>query len=53
MHLMIFGAGYTGKFIADAALKVGVYTCGTTRSVSNLLTLKHKGISPFLFADQK
>ncbi|MFV0255873.1 NAD-dependent epimerase/dehydratase family protein [Candidatus Liberibacter solanacearum] len=53
MHLMIFGSGYAGQFIADVALKIGIHTSGTTRSESNLQTLKKKGISAFLFANQK
>ncbi|AKK20312.1 NAD-dependent epimerase/dehydratase family protein [Candidatus Liberibacter africanus] len=53
MHLMIFGAGYTGKFIADEALQAGIHTSGTTRSVSNFPELQNKGISSFVFANQK
>ncbi|MEG8099203.1 NAD-dependent epimerase/dehydratase family protein [Candidatus Liberibacter brunswickensis] len=53
MHLMIFGAGYTGQFIADEALKAGIQISGTTRSETNFPILNNKGISSVIFANKQ
>lgn len=53
MYLMIFGTGYTGSFIANETLKIGIHTSGTTRSTSNLQSLHDKGISAFIFKNKK
>ncbi|MCZ7470436.1 SDR family oxidoreductase [Agrobacterium sp. O3.4] len=49
MHVMIFGAGYSGKTIANA-LKSAVGTIsGTTRSENKFPNLEAAGMTPFLF----
>ncbi|MCZ7484397.1 SDR family oxidoreductase [Rhizobium rhizogenes] len=49
MHVMIFGAGYSGKAIANA-LKSAVGTIsGTTRSENKFPNLEAAGMTPFLF----
>lgn len=49
MHVMIFGAGYSGKAIANA-LKSAVGTIsGTTRSENKFPILEAAGMTPFLF----
>jgi nucleoside-diphosphate-sugar epimerase len=49
MHVMIFGAGYSGKAIANA-LKTEVATIsGTTRSKDKFVSLAAAGMTPLLF----
>lgn len=49
MHLMIFGAGYSGKAIAAACAAPNVRIAGTTRSADKTAALAQAGIKPFLF----
>ena len=49
MHLMIFGAGYSGKAIAAALSHSTRHVCGTTRSAEKAADLKKAGITPFVF----
>ncbi|MDI7864569.1 SDR family oxidoreductase [Rhizobiaceae bacterium n13] len=48
-HLMIFGAGYSGKAIAASMKDLGWRIAGTTRSEDKASSLASKGIVPFLF----
>ena len=49
MHVMIFGAGYSGKAIATA-LKIDAATVsGTTRSTDKFPSLAAAGMAPFIF----
>ena len=48
-HLMIFGAGYSGKAIAAAMAGPGWRIAGTTRSEDKAGALAASGIVPFLF----
>ena len=50
MRMVIFGAGFSGKAIAAAALAQGAAVSGTTRTVENFTGLEAAGIRPFLFA---
>lgn len=49
MHLMILGAGYSGKAIASAFAARGFAVSGTTRSAEKAARLEKQGIRPFLF----
>lgn len=49
MHMMIFGAGYSGKAIAKALAPSSTSISGTTRSAENLKALEKDGIEPFIF----
>ena len=49
MHVMIFGAGYSGKAIGRLLSLAGHRICGTTRSVEKQDALRECGIAPFLF----
>ncbi len=49
MHLMILGAGYSGKAIASAFAARGFIVSGTTRSAEKAVQLEKQGIRPFLF----
>lgn len=48
-HLMIFGAGYSGKAIARALQGSMEQISGTTRSADNISTLQCQAIAPFIF----
>jgi hypothetical protein len=48
MHVMIFGAGYSGKAIANA-MPEAARLSGTTRSVEKMAALTENRIEPFLF----
>ncbi|MGR6432296.1 SDR family oxidoreductase [Rhizobium sp. PAMB 3174] len=48
MHVMIFGAGYSGKAIANA-MPEAARLSGTTRSVEKMAALTEHRIEPFLF----
>jgi nucleoside-diphosphate-sugar epimerase len=48
-HLMIFGAGYSGKAIATAMTPTMTRISGTTRSVEKSDALRAAGITPFVF----
>jgi nucleoside-diphosphate-sugar epimerase len=49
MDMLIFGAGYSGRAIADRVLKVGGRVSGTTRSPAKAAELEMGGIEPHLF----
>ncbi|AMC13109.1 SDR family oxidoreductase [Liberibacter crescens] len=49
MHLMIFGAGYTGRAIAQQAMQNGIKTSVTSRSILKIEELRYMGLSAFLF----
>jgi nucleoside-diphosphate-sugar epimerase len=49
MHLMVLGAGYSGKAIAAAFLKNGFKVSGTTRSPEKVETLSAIGVNALLF----
>lgn len=49
MHVMIFGAGYSGKAIGRLLASGDHQVCGTTRSVEKASALDGFGIRPFLF----
>lgn len=49
MHLMIFGAGYSGKAIAGAVSHSAISVAGTTRSSEGAEALGQKGIETFIF----
>lgn len=49
MHVMIFGAGYSGKAIAQALAPVTEHISGTTRSLDKTGLLQAAGITPFIF----
>ena len=48
-HLMIFGAGYSGKAIARAMTPTIKHISGTTRSAEKSIALEAAGISPLVF----
>ena len=48
-HLMIFGAGYSGKAIARAMMPTIKHISGTTRSAEKSSALEAAGISPLVF----
>lgn len=48
-HLMIFGAGYSGKAIARALRGKMEQVSGTTRGEGNVSTLLCQAIAPFIF----
>lgn len=49
MHVMIFGAGYSGKAIANALKTEAASVCGTTRSQDKFTNLAAAGMTPLLF----
>lgn len=49
MHVMIFGAGYSGKAIANALKPEAASLSGTTRSKNKFASLAAAGMTPFLF----
>jgi nucleoside-diphosphate-sugar epimerase len=49
MHVMIFGAGYSGKAIANALKPEAASRSGTTRSKDKFASLAAAGMTPFLF----
>lgn len=49
MHMMIFGAGYSGKAIGALAASQGHEVSGTTRSPEKAAALSASGIRPLLF----
>ncbi|CUX26218.1 MULTISPECIES: SDR family oxidoreductase [Agrobacterium] len=49
MHVMIFGAGYSGKAIANALKTEAASICGTTRSQDKFANLAAAGLTPLLF----
>ena len=49
MHVMIFGAGYSGKAIANALKPEAASLSGTTRSKDKFASLATAGMTPFLF----
>lgn len=49
MHVMIFGAGYSGKAIATALKPQATTISGTTRSQDNFAKLAAAGMTPFVF----
>lgn len=49
MHLMIFGAGYSGKAIATALAPTASQVAGTTRSAEKAASLGHCGMEAFIF----
>ncbi|MDO3443462.1 SDR family oxidoreductase [Agrobacterium sp. V1] len=49
MHMMIFGAGYSGKAIANALKPAAGTIFGTTRSENKFPNLEAAGMTPFLF----
>lgn len=49
MHMMIFGAGYSGKAIANALKTEATSVCGTTRSQDKFTNLAAAGMTPLLF----
>lgn len=49
MHVMIFGAGYSGKAIGKRLSEQGARVCGTCRSPEKQARLKAFGIEPLLF----
>ncbi len=49
MHVMIFGAGYSGKAIANALKPEAPSLSGTTRSKDKFASLATAGMTPFLF----
>lgn len=49
MHVMIFGAGYSGKAIANALKSAADTISGTTRSENKFPNLEATGMTPFLF----
>lgn len=51
-HLMIFGAGYSGKAIARALQTDMRRISGTTRSEGKLSTLQCQAIAPFIFTGE-
>lgn len=48
-HVMIFGAGFSGKAIASALEPVATKISGTTRSLDKFPALKASGLTPFIF----
>lgn len=49
MQVMIFGAGYSGRAIADTLSGTGARIAGTTRSAQKTAQLAAHGITPFVF----
>lgn len=49
MHLMVFGAGYSGKAIAAALGPSARHVSGTTRTAEKAEELRKAGIEPFIF----
>lgn len=49
MHMTVFGAGYSGKAIADLYRQAGHTVSGTTRSVEKFDNLQALGIAPLQF----
>ena len=49
MHVMIFGAGYSGKAISNALKTQASTIAGTTRSKDKFSSLTAAGMTPFLF----
>ncbi|MCW0982854.1 SDR family oxidoreductase [Agrobacterium sp. BT-220-3] len=49
MHVMIFGAGYSGKAISNALKTEASTISGTTRSEEKFSSLTAAGMTPFLF----
>ena len=49
MHVMIFGAGYSGKAIANALKDEAAMISGTTRSREKFPSLAAAGMTPLLF----
>lgn len=49
MHVMIFGAGYSGKAISNALKTQASTIAGTTRSEDKFSSLTAAGMMPFLF----
>ncbi|CUX18364.1 SDR family oxidoreductase [Agrobacterium genomosp. 13] len=49
MHVMIFGAGYSGKAISNALKTEAATIAGTTRSEDKFSSLTAAGMTPFLF----
>ncbi len=49
MQVMIFGAGYSGRAIADTLSRTGARIAGTTRSAQKTAQLAAHGITPFVF----
>lgn len=49
MHVMIFGAGYSGKAIGKLMSEKGARVTGTSRSPDKQARLKEFGIEPLLF----
>ena len=49
MHVMIFGAGYSGKAISNALKTQASTIAGTTRSEDKFSSLTAAGMTPFLF----
>ncbi|MCM2396948.1 SDR family oxidoreductase [Rhizobium sp. S95] len=49
MHMMIFGAGYSGKAIGALAASQGHDVSGTTRSAEKAEALSASGIRPLIF----
>lgn len=48
--MLIFGAGFSGRAIAAAALARGAEVHGTTRSLSRATALREIGIKPLIFS---
>lgn len=48
-HLLILGAGFSGKAIGDAFKAVGFSVSGTTRSAEKAESLRALGIAPILY----
>jgi nucleoside-diphosphate-sugar epimerase len=49
MHVLIFGAGYSGRAIGRRLVAAGVSVAGTTRSADKFAALESAGIKPLLF----
>lgn len=49
MHLMIFGAGYSGKAIGRALAPVATNVAGTTRAAKKAADIDQAGIETFIF----
>jgi len=49
MDVFIFGAGYSGRAIAQAVNEAGGLVAGTTRSLDKAAELAAAGVEPFLF----
>lgn len=53
MHLMILGAGYSGKAIARSFAGEGFSVSGTTRSTGRAEVLEASGVTPFIFDGER